>query len=279
MSNDVQSVLQFLAKQKERQAAHFPLVKCEKVLSFMGTTSQPGTHAALTVVPLGKLERGLSSSELKVHLGGPLPRPPERGECITIHLTRVEQFQGYQLKTKALAAPGGEGALYQQLADDDLLILGHQIFTVHHSPYTMKFFEQIPYEEVEQTLGGVKVALAGVGVQANISPRFIFHYEQKMDRMVLYHGDGLALKTYMNLKLNRQEMRLVLDLDTFEGLLLRGTVEEFAPHQHPEAYDKICQGFTAGNWGKPSRVFRSIVDQWTSIAPHRFASTPPSHVG
>ncbi len=278
MPNDVQSVLQFLARQKERHAAYFPLVKYDKVLSFMGTTSQPGAHAALSVVPLRKLEPGASSSELKVHLGGPLPRPPARGECITVHLTRVEHFQGYQIKTKALASPGSEETLYQQSGADDLVILGHQIFTVHHSPYTMKFFEQIPYDEVEQTLGGVKVALVGVGVQANISPRFIFHHEQKLDRVILYHGDGLALKTYMNLKLNRQETRLVVDLDTFEGLTLRGTVEEFAPHQHPEAYDKICQGFIAGNWGKPSRVFRFVADQWSPIAPAGFGPVPPPQV-
>jgi hypothetical protein len=269
-------MLQFLATQKGRQANHFPLVKYDKVLSFMGTTSQPGTHATLSVVPLRRLEPGSSSSEMKVHLGGPLPRQPARGECITVHLTRVEQFQGYQIKTKALPSPGSEGTLYQQPGADDLVILGHQIFTVHHSPYTLKFFEQIPYDEVEQILSGVKVALVGVGMQVNISPRFIFHYEQKLDRVVLFHGDGLALKTYMNLKSNRQETRLVLDLDTFEGFVLRGTVEEFAPHQHPEAYDKICQGFIAGNWGKPSRVFRFVADQWTPIAPTGFGAAPPA---
>ena len=60
----------------------------------------------------------------------------------------------------------------------------------------------------------------------------------------------------MNLKSNRQETRVVVDLDTFQGFALQGTVEEFAPHQHPEAYDRICRGYTAGGWGKPSRVFR-----------------------
>ncbi len=276
MPSDIEIVLQFMAEQNERQAPHFPLVKCDKVLSFMGTTSQPGTHAALSVVPLSKLEPGAAGSEMKVHLGGPLPRPPGRGECITIHVTRLEQFQGYQIKTKALTAPGNERALYEEPGPGDLVVLGHQIFTVHHSPYTMKFFEQIPYEEVEQTVGGVKFALVGVGETANISPRFIFHYESKLDRLVLYHGDGLALKTYMNLKANRQVTRLILDLDTFEGYSLRGTIEEFAPHQHPEAYDKICQGFTAGNWGKPSRVFRFVADQWAPIAPSRFGAAPPA---
>jgi hypothetical protein len=269
LTTDLQGVLRFIQEQKAKQAPHFPSVKFEKVLSFVGTTSQPGTHAALSVLPVSRLEPGPTSSEMNVRLRGPLPRPLLMGECITVHITRVEQYQGYQIKSKALARPGAEAALYEQPGADDLLVHGHQIFTVHHSPYTMKFFEQIPLEEVEQTIGGVKFALVGVGEQANISPRFIFHHEVKLDRIVLYHGDGLALKTYVNLKANRQVTRLVLDLDTWEGFSLRGTVEEFAPHQNPEAYDKICQGFAAGNWGRPSRVFRFVADQWTPIAPYR----------
>lgn len=265
--SDLQSVLQFLEDQKSRQASHFPTVKQEKILSFMATTGQPGQHAAVAVLPLGAIEPGAAPSELRVMLRGGLPRPLTRGECVTVHLTRVEQYQGYQVKTGALAATGREGELYEQKGARELWVKGQQIFTVHHSPYTMKFFEQIPFEEVKQTVGGIKVALVAVGEAANISPRFIFHYESKMDRLVLYHGDGLALKTYMNLKANRQETRLVLDLDTFGGFSFRGTVEEFAPHQNPLAYDKICGGFTAGNWGKPSRVFRFVADQWTRLEP------------
>lgn len=265
--SDLQSVLQFLEEQKAKQAPHLASVKYEKVLSFMATTGQPGQHAAVAVLPLSAVEPGPTASEMHVRLRGSLPRPLTRGECITVHITRVEQYQGYQVKTKALAAAGSEGDLYQQRGGAELLVKGSQIFTVHHSPYTMKFFEQIPFEEVKQTVNGVKVALVGVGENANISPRFIFHHESKLERLVLYHGDGLALKTYMNLKANRQETRLVLDLDTFGGYSLRGTVEEFAPHQNPVAYDKICGGFTAGNWGKPSRVFRFVADQWTKLEP------------
>ena len=262
--SDLQTVLQFLEEQKGRQASHFQAVKYDKILSFMGTTGQPGQHATVSVLPLGDVEPGPTPSELRVRLRGTLPRPLTRGECLTVHVTKVEQYQGYQVKTRPLAATGSEGDLYEQKGPE-LWVKGHQIFTVHHSPYTMKFFEQIPYDEVKQTVSGVKVALVGVGENANISPRFIFHFESKMDRLMLYHGDGLALKTYMNLKANRQETRLVLDLDTFEGYAFRGTVEEFAPHQNPLAYDRICGGFTSGNWGKPSRVFRFVADQWTRL--------------
>ena len=268
MAADIKTLMAFVESQKSKQASHFPTVKFDKLLTFMGTTSQPGTYAAVSILPLVKLDPGATPSEMRVHLRGSLPGPVGRNECVTVHVDRLEQYQGYQIKTKPLAAPGAEDQLFRQ-AGDELAIDGHQIYTVHHSPYTMKFFEQIPYEEVQQLVAGVKFALVGVGETANISPRFVFHWETKLDRPVFYHGDGLALKTYMNLKQNRQETRIFVDLDTFEGWALRGTVEEFAPHQHPEAYDRICQGFASGNWGRPSRVFRFVADQWMPLAPFR----------
>ena len=266
MEADLRQLLEFLDGQKERQASHFPTVKYDKVLSFMGTTSLAGTHAAVAVCPIRSLEPVAGGKELRVHLRGPLPRLPGRGECLTVHITNVEQYQGYQVKSKTLLSPEGTPSLYD-MAGDAVIVNGSQIFTVHHSPYTMKFFEQIPFEEVQEIVGRVRFALVGVGEQANISPRFIFHHEVRLGRVVLYHGDGLALKTYMNLKSNRQETRLVLDLDDFSGYVLRGTIEEFQPHQNPEAYERICQGFTAGSWGKPSRTFRFVADTWERIAP------------
>jgi hypothetical protein len=273
---DLQQLLSFLEGQKARQASHFPAVQFEKVLSFMGTTSLAGSHAAVAVCPVVRLEPSHGGRELKVHLRGALPRTPERGECVTVHLTNVEQYQGYQVKTRPVSeAQGGLGGLVEARGDE-LTVLGAQTFTVHHSPYTMKFFEQIPYEEVQEMVGGVRYALVGVGETANISPRFVFHHEVKAGKPVLYHGDGLALKTYMNLKSNRNETRLVLDLDEFSGYALRGTVEEFQPHQHPEAYERICQGFGAGNWGKPSRTFRFTAESWERIAPTAPALRPPA---
>jgi len=262
----LKALLDFLELQKTRQAPHFPTVRYEKVLSFMGTTSLAGTHASLAVCPIKSLEPGASPQELEVHLRGPLPRRPTRGECITVHITNVEQYQGYQVKTRPLVSEDSCGPLFE-LHGEDLAVHGNQIFTVHHSPYTMKFFEQIPFEEVQQTVGRIPYALVAVGETANISPRFVYHVETRQERPVLYHGDGLALKTYMNLKSNRMETRLVLDLDDFSGYVLYGVVEEFQPHQNPEAYARICQGFTAGDWGKPSRTFRFVAESWRPIAP------------
>lgn len=266
MSSALQSFLRFFEEQKVKQAPHFPTVKAAKVLAFMGTTSLYGSRAAVSVNPVRRIEPGPTPRELRIGLGGPLPRPPNRGECVTAHITRLEQYQGYQLKTRALGPGVTEADLYET-SGGVTVVKGAQIYTVHHSPYTLKFFESVPYEELRTIVGDVKYALVAVGETANISPRFVFHHEVEGDQLSLYHGDGLALKTYMNLKANKLETRLVLDLDDFSGFVLRGAVEEFQPHQHPEAYERICAGFSAGSWGMPSRVFRFIPDRIEPIAP------------
>ncbi|BDG07102.1 hypothetical protein [Anaeromyxobacter paludicola] len=265
--SDLQSVVDFLEEQKRKQVPHFSTVPFDKVLSFMGTTSQPNTYAAVSVHPIVRLEPGASATEMTVELRGALPRPPEPWQCLTVHVTNVSQYQGFQVKTRGNDPGTPASALYEQTPEGHLRVKGSQIFTVHHSPYTMKFFEQIPYDEVQETVGGVRAALVGVGVQANISPRFIYHWELRDGRLQLFHGDGLALKTYMNLKANKRETRTILDLDDYTGLQVRGVVEEFAPHQNPAAFEKISKGFSAGNWGKPSRVFRLDVESVTRIAP------------
>ncbi len=266
MSSEQESFLAFLGEQKVRQSAFFPTVKHDKVLSFMATTGAPGSTASVSIHPVHSLEAGPSSRELLVRMAGPLGRAPTDGECVTVHLTRAEHYQGFQVKTKPLVGKAEPAELVEG-SGASLVVKGANVFTVHHSPYTLKFFEVVPIEEVIETVGPVRHALVNVGPSANLSPRFIFHHELQGDRLVLFHGDGLALKTYMNLRSNPRETRLVVDLETYRGWAARGPVEEFAPHQHPEAYERICRGFTAGGWGKPSRVFRLTVEALTPIAP------------
>jgi hypothetical protein len=266
VSSELESFLSFLEEQKRRQASRFPGLAAGQVLAFMGTTSLPGTFAACSVNRLVRLERGATPRDLRVVLRGPLAREPRRGECVAVHMTRVERYQGYQVKTRALTGGAAERDLLDP-APEGLVVKGAQIFTVHHSPYTLRFFENVPFEDVEDTVAGLPCALVAVGETANLSPRFVFHSEVKDGKLMLFHGDGLALKTYMNVRVNRNETRLVLDLDDYSGWALRGVVEEFAPHQHPEAYERICRGFTAGNWGKPSRVFRFVPEQLEQIRP------------
>ncbi len=272
MNPDLQKLLDFIEGQKVRQARHVPTVYHDKLLTFLGTTSQAGTRATMGICPIVALEEAGGGKELRVRLRGALPRMPRRGECVSVHVTNVSQYQGYQIKTRAVD-PDSPSTAYELVAGDTL-VKGAQIYTVHHSPYTLKFFEQIPFEEVQQLVGGVRFALVAIGEGANISPRFVFHHEEQGGRLVLYHGDGLALKTYANLKANRQETRLLLDLDDFSGYALQGTLEEFQPQQHPVAYERICLGFTSGNWGKPSRVFRFVADAFTRIAPSGPAVKP-----
>jgi hypothetical protein len=266
VSSDPRSFMDFLERQKARHAARFPMLKAPQVLTFMGTTSAAGTFASCSIHPLRHIDRGGAPRELKLLLGGALPRLPTARECLSVHMTRVERFQGFQVKTRALVPGTVEQDLLEQ-TPDGLLVKGVHIYTVHHSPYTLQFFESVPFEEVAETLSGLGHALVAVGETANLSPRFVFHHELKDGKLVLFHGDGLALKTYMNIRQNRSETRLVVDLDDFTGYALQGTVEEFAPHQHPEAFEKICQGFQAGGWGKPSRVFRYTPTRFDPIAP------------
>ncbi len=266
MSSDVRSFAAFLGEQRAKQARHFPRLDVDKVLVFMGTTSRAGSFAACSVNSLRGIERGASERELRVTLAGPIARPPAAGECVAVHLTRIGRYQGYQVKTRPLA-PDGAPADVVEDGQGGLVVKGAQIYTVHHSPYTLKFFESVPFDEVTELAAGLRWALVAVGEAANLSPRFVFHHEVKDGKIALFHGDGLALKTYMNLRANRCETRLVLDLDDYSGWLLRGTVDEFAPHQHPEAYERICKGFTAGSWGRPSRVFKFVPDAFEPIRP------------
>lgn len=268
MSSDLESFVEFLRQQKTKQAPHFPGFGFPAVLSFMATTSLGGSFADCSVNALRAVERGPSERDLRIAIAGPIARLPGRGECVTVHLTRIERYQGYQVKTRALA-PGAPPTEAVETAPGGVVVKGEQIYTVHHSPYTLKFFESVPYEEVEELARGLACAIVAVGQTANVSPRFVFHEEVKDGRIALFHGDGLALKTYMNLRANRNETRLVLDLDECSGWLLRGSVDEFAPHQFPEAYERICQGFTAGSWGRPSRVFRFVPDTLRRIQPAR----------
>jgi len=122
-------------------------------------------------------------------------------------------------------------------------------------------------EEVLGSMGGARVALVGVGAQVNLSPRFNWHTEIRDGRLTLFHGDGLPLKTYLNLKTNPLVVRVLLDPETFGGWLLTGRVEEFQPEAEPAAYQAIVAGFQAGGWGRPARTFRFTAETIAPLAP------------
>jgi hypothetical protein len=265
VSSDVERFLGFLEAQRAAQAPRFASVQGGQVLAYMGTTSRPGTQAQVSVHRLREVRQGSAPNELAVRLAGALPWRPRDGECLSVHLTRPERYQGYQVKTAPLG-PEGPGALFEE-AEGEVTVKGRQLFTVHHSPYTLRFFERVPADEVQELCGEVRHALVAVGETANLSPRFVFHHEVKNGRLLLFHGDGLALKTWMNVRHNPRETRLLLDLDEGRGFALRGVVEPFAEADHPVAWQKVVDGFAAGAWGRPSRCFRLTVDSIEAIEP------------
>jgi hypothetical protein len=265
VSSEVQSILRFLDAQRADHRERFPGIRAPKVLSYMATTSLAGSQATVSVHRVKGVGGGDHPSALEVDLAGRLARAPEPGDCISVHLTRVEQYRGFQVKTRSMAGPDGAAALLHQ-AGDTLRVHGHQLFTVHHSPYTLRFFEEIPLDEVRELAGQLRFALCAVGPTANLSPRFVFHHEVRDGRLSLFHGDGLALKTAINLATNPRETRVVLDLGALRGWQLRGAVAPIAEADDPVAFEKVVSGFASGGWGRPSRVYRFTAEELAPLA-------------
>ncbi len=264
MSSQLESFVEFLETQRRLHGPRFPQVQAEKVLCFMGTSSLAGSFASVSLHRIGGVETTETPGELRVRLIGPLPRGPSPGECVTALLTRLEQYRGFQVKTLPLSDGYPEAALLT--IDEGLLTLnGRRIYTVHHSPYTLSFFEEIPMDEVGEVAAGFPFALVAVAETANLSPRFVFHHEVRDGRVALFHGDGLALKTAMNLRTNPRETRVVLDLANPGGWQLRGTVEPVRQLDHPVAWEKVHAGFASGGWGRPSKVYRFVADELEPI--------------
>ncbi|MBZ0120033.1 MAG: hypothetical protein K8H88_23795 [Sandaracinaceae bacterium] len=265
MADDIDAVLEFLAERQRQMPRTFPNgPNVERVLSFMGTTAAPGVHLEMGVARLLGLDVTDSGKSIVVRLGGRLPRQPRIGECITVSVVNLPQYRGYQIKTLPLKKAGQEATLTEE-TPGGTLVRGRQVFTVHHGPNVLSIFEQIPRDQVIEDVGRVKYALVGVGDQANISPRFVFHRDAGNGKIHFYHGDGYAHKTYLNVQKNRHESRVVVDPETFEGYRFQGVVEELVLSAGDRAHEKIREGFQAGGWGIPSRVFCLTASRWEPI--------------
>jgi hypothetical protein len=259
MSPLVGEVVAFIREQLPRQRAFFGAKLADKVLAYVASTSSAGTMAGVSSHRLRSLTHGATASELRVELGGRLPRPPQAGEIASVCL--FNQYVGYQVKTRASAA----GAV--AVEGDATRVRGSHVYTLHHSPFMMTAFERVPVDEVLGAVGKAPYALVGVGSQVNLSPRFNWHTEVRDGRLVLFHGDGLPLKTYLNLKTNPRVVRVLLDPLTFGGWLLEGLVEEYEARDEPVAHQATCAGFAAGGWGRPARTFRFTADTIRPLAP------------
>lgn len=257
-----EEVSAFFEAQIAKQQRWFQAKQADKFICHVGSTSASGAFLEVTAHRLLGIERGARPTELVVRLGGSFAAPvASADEVVTV--TLFDQFVGYQVKTRA----GAAGANAVTVEGGATTVRGAQVFTLHHSPFMLTAFEKVPIEDVLASVGTARHALVGVGATANLSPRFCWHYEELGGKLVLFHGDGLPMKTFLNVKANPNVTRIALDPETFQGFVATGPLEEFRPADHPVAYEKICQGFANGGWGRPARVFRFVADRWTRLAP------------
>jgi hypothetical protein len=253
-------VLAFLDGLRQRHAAILPVFGDRKVLSFMGTASVPGVAPALALRRVSRLQVS-PDGVLQVVLAGRLPRAVAPGERVAVSLTDSARYFGFQLKSPVLTEQGRTSRLFEERAGETLVASAH-VFSVHPTEYVTRFFEEVPTAEVIALADQLRFALVSVGAQANVSPRFILHYETDGRTISLFHGDSALNKTYLNLQTNHRESRLVTDLESLSGLLLEGPVEPFSAEQHPAAAAAIRAVFTAAKLGTPKRMFRLRAERW-----------------
>jgi len=260
MSVSVDEVLDFIRAQRPLQQRFFGAREPDKVLSYLGSSATPGLSVSVSAHRLIALGRGPRPSELVATLAGDPPRLPGAGELATACL--FNQYVGYQLKTD----PAAEGRGLT-CSGDATTVLGDRVYTLHHSPFMMTAFERVPVDQVLASVGSVPFALLGVATQANLSPRFDWHAEKRDGRLVTFHGDGLPLKTWLNLTSNRLVTRALIDPATFIGFQATGLLEEYQPEEEPAAWEATCRGFAAGGWGRPARACRFVADWIERLAP------------
>jgi hypothetical protein len=261
MVND-DAVASYITNLKPRQV---PYVPHPAVLTFLATTGTPRSFAAVGVAELVKLAPGAANTDMEIHVRGALPRALRSGENVTVSISRYDEARGYQIKTLPLRALGAESESYAT-APGGLLVHGRQTYTTHHGPYELNFFERIPFDEVQRTVGRCTHAVVAVGPQVNVSPRFVWYHEVAHGRLATFHGDGVTMKTYRNLSVNKQTVRMVFDFERLTGYALFGTCEEVSPDAHPDAWKETCAGFASLGFGKPSRMFRHVCERVEPIA-------------
>jgi hypothetical protein len=259
-------VARFLESLLPRHHPILPQFGDRKILSFMATSASPGLPPSVSVHRLESIDRDERYGEPVVRLRGALPRPPGRGDLVAVAVADAAAFRGFQLKTHSLVDPAFAARL-TGAADAGALIRTPNVFTIHHGPHAASFFEQVPLDEVTATAARARLALVAVGEAANISPRWIFHHELRAGALELFQGDAMWSKTYLNVRRNPRENRIVIDLETGEGWVLEGEIGEFAPDQHPVAAERILAAFQGAGLKPPTRLYRLRVDGARPIAP------------
>ncbi len=257
--------LALLATQRKSQSALLPQFGPDKIVSFMATSAAPGVPPAVAIRGIASVSTGASGPELEVALRGKLPRAPERGECIAVAATAIEDFRGFQMKTHALVDPAFSSRLHGEAAGG-ARIHAAQVFTIQQGPKSADFFEKVPLEDLTASVARAGYAIVAVGEQANVSPRWILHHEVRDGALELFSGDAFWSKTWLNVRRNPREVRLVLDPETGTGFAMEGVSTEFAAEEHPVGAARIQEMFARIGVRKIARMTRLRVERLWPIA-------------
>jgi hypothetical protein len=257
-------VLHALATLEERHTHKFGTGPA-RVLAYVGTASQSSAHPTMFVCPLAALTRGRNEASVDVALRGVLPREPAMTELVTLHVADPAKFRGYQIKTQEMLPGRDKSALFDTAPPRKTVIHGERVFTVHHTPNTVAFFDRVPVDEIIADTTSVHHVIAGVGPGANISPRFIWHHELCGDRVRLVYGDGHLNKTAANFARNPHVTVAVIDLSTAAGYVLQGAGRRLTEADDRAVYRKVLDGFASGGWGVPAMVIDVTCWAWQPI--------------
>lgn len=259
-------VERFLLQRADEAARRFPMPPSPKVLCFQATTGARGQPAALSAHERVRIGPGEGGKSFEIVVRGQLAHAPAKGDNVTVTLTRLERFRGFQIRT-LIRTGASDARLVETLPTGDLLLHGRYVYTMHNSPNSLNVFETIPWGEVEEMKLGERHVLAAVGERANISPRFAFHYEVTPDSLTMFHGEGYTNKTYLNIQRNEFETRAVVGLDDFCGYCFHGVTERVPLNDTSPGVLKVLEGFEAGGWGAPQRVYRFRATHASILAP------------
>jgi hypothetical protein len=259
---DPGQVLSYLRTLQTRHTEYFSATS-PRLLAFVGTTSRPGTRCDIFARPIVGLESA-GNGVTDVVVRGQLPREVGPDECVTVLTANLREFTGFQLKTARIEPEMREQVLHET-EGRQTRIHGRFVYTVHPSPNVTKHFESAPVAEIQRAIEGTRYALIGIGQEVNISPRFAWQVENCGSDVCLYWGDGHLNKTAANFAKNPSLSALVLDLQTFDGMLLRGEGQSFTSKDQPGAHEKVIRGFASGGWGDPALLVRASFSQWGRI--------------
>jgi hypothetical protein len=275
MTDHLDAALALLATQRKSQATLLPQFGADKILSFMATSSAPGAPPAVAIRRTATIAPGSNGAQVEVELHGALPRPPDRGECIAVAATAVRDFRGYQLKSHILVDPAFASRLHGE-GTAGVRIHAAQTFTIQQGPKSADFFEKVPLDELTATVQQAGYAIVAVGEAANISPRWILHHELRDGALELFSGDAFWSKTWLNVRRNPREVRLVLDPESGAGYAMEGTSSEITSDAHPVAAGKIQGMFARLGVRNLPRMSRLRVERLWPIGPE---AEPPTGRG